>query len=333
MGLFTKIFMPPTLETFRKVLDSVEADIIGDGPLYHRYRENSQKEKKRHPFLEAQRPESTQHFHLLGPTFSVGPKDTDIHPIYPFCLLRDGFVPLVKFLSTKNLYSHHLLINEDLSFLVPPQKEERVYLYTIRPRMRRTSVRKNKILVTGILNGASFSLEYFTKQIRKMGTVLKKKSLNWEQVYFLFFVRKNIFFSVRKEEVNLLILYIKELHRLTNGKAQFLAEDALSYIDDFSDWFYVCLHENSILIADNYLEHLLLSKGGFPLITKRVKKKESGLAIPASPYHDYVVKPFCYKKEMCRFKEVDTMLQFFSEESMESGSFFFYAREILSEML
>ena len=331
MDLSIWIFMPPTLETFQNIIDSIENDIEKHGPLHRRYLDYIKRPSTYPSLLKIQIPESNKYFHLLNPSFTLMP--TNINNIYPVCLLRDGFIPLVNFFSTKSFHHNNFLVHEDLAFIIPPEQKQKFYLYNVIVN-KKGPLKRNKVLVTGVINGASFSLEYFKKKMRQVDRALKKKSLSWNCVYFLFFIRDNLFFSVDTKKVDPLALYMKELNKYTKGKGHFLASDALSYIHDFSDWFYICLHENSILIADNYLEHLFLSKGGSPLITKKIKSSKYSVTIPISPYHSYLIKNFSYKKNESRFKEIKKMFQFFSAgQEMAYGSFFFYAREILSKTL
>ena len=323
--------MLPTLETFRKTLDSVDSNIEEVNSLYH-YLQNIREANQTPPFILAQMPEATRLFHLLNPSFSFEPQDKNTLDIYPFRLLRDGLIPLVNFFSSPSTYQSIILIHQDFAFLIPPKNKNKVYLYNLRPR-RSSILNRNKVFITGILNGANFSLEYLKKQMKRISQSLKKKGIPWNHVYFNFYIRENIFFSVDEKKVNPLVYYLKEVSRFTDGKTNFLEENALYSIDDFSDWFYVCLHENAILVADNFLEHTLLGRGGLPLFKKKELQNELFLEISVSPYHSYVIKEFKYSKESCRFKEIDNMLKFFSKESSKIyGPFFFYIRKILEEM-
>ena len=328
--------MPPTLRTFRKTFKSVRQSDVSEMDHFYLNVKSFQKDSRNLKFVSCQEPESLGHFHILNPSFSGEHSHEDAVNLYPFWLVRDGFIPLVVFFrSSPATHQSTLLYHENFSFLIPSQNKKTAYLYGISHRPCYPKTKRDKVIVSGILNAANFSLDYLEKQITKISRSLEKKKLTWEGVYFNFYIRENRYFKVDPERVNPIFFYIKAIDRLTKGKAQFLTEKDMFNIDSFFEWFYVCLHERNILISDNYIEHLISSKGGIPLFAKKKREKEKSLSIPISPYHDYVIREFQYDRKQCRFESINRMFDFFldcgSEEELLCGDFFFYARDFLRQ--
>ena len=323
--------MRPILRKFRRTLEGVNSDLMDTG-LFYRHLQLTQRNRDGCDWMWAQMPESKEHFHVLNPAFSFEPVDENAVNIYPFWLVRDGFFPLVKFFVRRPSYPGYLLVHEDFSFLVPPGSRHGTFLYGLRPRKRRSGKRRDKVIVVGILNGASFSPSYFKRRVAQIDRLLKRHRMDWGSVHVCFFLRDNRFFSVDERQVNPIVAYMGELETASEGKFRLIGERDFFRIPDFSSWLYVCLHENRILVADNYMEHYFLAKGGLPLFGT-AKKSIDGQAfmVPASPYHDYALKPFHYSKGECRFPEVEEAWKGFAGEE-GYGNFFFFARRFLASL-
>ena len=238
-----------------KKLNSLETQDYDLGIFYQDLKSPHRKYDRMNPFW-AQSPESKEHVNILNPSFSFEPSSENALNLYPFWLLRDGAIPLIEFFYELNpiisKYRGTILVHENLKQLIPPGQKCEFLTYKLSNKdamLESHKGKRDKVIISGIINYASFSKDHLRSSLQKIDKKLKSLKLSWKNVIFNLYLRENQFFNMDHKKVSPLFDYMKIINKYVGKNLNLINEKNLFTKRDYSDSYYFLLHEENILIS------------------------------------------------------------------------------------
>lgn len=328
--------------TLEQLKIQIEQDVASSASLVNVYngsrmRRDIEKTKDQNKFLIEMSPYSMEYFLPLHSIFLFGENNKNLLGSQDYFLVRDGLYTLLDFFHhnpTPEGIGSIFLVHQRLSSFVPTAWRKQVAYYNY--EVQRSQI-KNKIILSGLFNNNFVSLDDFEKKLN----TLKTNHPHINDYMSLLTHRSDIFIGENSTGLSHIFLYCKVLMKNLGTQIDFLtAEQAESlplYEYSFADF-----NENLLTIADDYIIHLLLSKGVTPLFSTALEKFSNDVIIPCSSHHNLRVSfdaPSWTKESDERILKFKKILginsnQIPSEKYLGlSPDFFLFCRDLAKELV
>lgn len=232
-------------------------------------------------------PVSKDYYSVLNPCFTYEPKTLELLNVHPCWLVRDGALPLIDALM-RDCFSgvqSTLLFHRKLQKILPEELQKRSLFYDLVSK-NQSQHKRSKVLIYTLVNGAYSSPEYF-KSILEQARA-KRSDLPESAFQILLLLRENQFYQVDSDVTHPAMQFPKVLRQTIPG-ATLITEKEFDRIDDFSNYEIVDAQENMMVIADNFLNHHILSLNGTFLFDSLLAPNST--YFEQSPNHGYQVGP------------------------------------------
>lgn len=279
--------MPHTLENLVTTLNDISRTRISEQLYLSGFKKNDCDYGKLH-LTWATDPLSKDYYSILNPCFSYEPRTPELLNAHPCWMIRDGALPLIDALTRELFYNvkTKFIFHQSLQRVLPEAMQEQALYYDLIPLKHDDSSRK-KVLIYALVNGAYTSPEHFSEILRKARDL--RRDLKEKDFYIMLLLRENQFYQVDSDSVHPAIVFPKIVKKIIPN-ATLITERQFEQIKDFSEFSFVDAQENSIVIGDSYLNHVILSRCGHPLFPIKKLGSKSHL-FAQSPNHAIRVAP------------------------------------------
>ena len=226
-------------------------------------------------------PLSKDYYSVLNPCFSYEPKTPELLNVHPCWLVRDGALALLNGLVNLKFQGINstLIFNPKLQALLPGYVQEQSLYFDLISTSKK-EVKRDKVLIYTVVNGAFSSPEYIEKtllQIKKDFPKIKESDF-----HIMLLLRENQFYQVESDAVHPAYDIPKAVHKVM-PKATLINERQLNIMKDFSNWSFFEAQESAMVIGDSFLNHKLLSLGADHLYAPPEQKQAE--VFQQSPLH------------------------------------------------
>ncbi|MBK9294003.1 MAG: hypothetical protein IPM57_06090 [Oligoflexia bacterium] len=198
-------------------------------------------------------------------------------------LIRDGLVPLMWFFNKnpnpKNVKSK-LLVEQSFADFIPNKWRDRFGTYKI---VTKNMKPYKNICVSALLLEAYCSLDYFVNSLKESTNILDKNYFKMPKTSF--FVHRFGYSNPANEQIYS-SRFMLELFKHFGLNFNPINWNQLSEQSEYNETLYFDFNEK-LLIADSFITHLILSRGGQIL---NDKNELSGKYIPFSIFHGVLVE-------------------------------------------
>jgi len=296
-----------------------------------------QKTKAQEKFRLEMGPYSSDYFLPIHSLFLFGEKNKHLLGSQDYFLIRDGLYTLLDFFHhhpTPKDISSIFIIHQRLASFVPLTWKKQVAFYNYEIPQAKI---KDKIILSGLLNNNFVSLKAFEKKLDK---IIEKYPHNKDFMALLTH-RTDLFLGESQTGLSPIFDYCKILHQKLGTNIDFVSPEQ---VENFSihEYSYVDFNENLLTIADDYMIHLLLSKGATPLFSHPIQIFDDDIVIPCSPCHCLRLSfqepswAISTDEKISKFKKIIGMDNLVNENSKFIGpspDFFLFCRDLSHEIL
>ena len=277
--------MPLTLEQLKAQLGQ---DITSPNNLVHVYnssqmrRTSIEKTKSQFKYYVEMNPYSLEYFLPVHSIFLFGETNRHLLGSQDYFLVRDGLYPLLDFFHhnpTPDSISAVFLVHQRLSSFVPLAWRKQIAYYNYEIHHSKIG-ESDKILLSGLLNNNFVSLDHFEKMIED----LLKKNPHPKNLISLLTHRTDLFVGDNSIGLSHIFIYLKTLMKKLGTEIDFVPPEQAENLP-LHEFGFIDFNENLLTIADDYMVHLLLSKGARPLFENKIERFSDDLLIPCSQNH------------------------------------------------
>ncbi len=235
-------------------------------------------------------PLNERYFSELVPLDLYRLKDNKLIYELPYFLIRDGLNTFLDAFYKRGFKPIECaLVSKVFEPLVNSSMIKNPFYYSVaynpmNTLLERFSNREN-LLIAGIGTESYISLSDLKIKLEK----IKKAFPAPKQTLVFFPIRHEAFRTRDFQVMQYGESYQKIFLDVLGDQVKFIAWEDLSKINDFRNFYSCLLSENHSIYADNYLEHLILSKGAKPILIEEKTLNESEVFKRESAYHGLII--------------------------------------------